>query len=98
MPQLPVTRPSLLVWNLIEHALRLHVAQRDQPLPGWDNKPSRRPTVFMMSTKFIGLLLIRAGPHCRLSQPLTLVQHRHLVALKLSESHLLEPSSAPDYG
>jgi len=89
---------ALLVWNLIEHVLRQHVAQSDQPLPGWENKPTRRPTAFMMSTKFMGLLLIRAGPVCRLSQPLNDVQHRYLKALKLSESHLLNPSSAPDYG
>lgn len=87
---------SLLVWNLIEHVLRQHVASEDEPLPGWENKPTRRPTAFMMSTKFMGLLLIRSGPVCRLAHPLTHVQRRYLHVLKLDEPHLINPASAPD--
>ncbi len=88
---------ALLVWNLIEHVLRQYVAQRDVQLPGWDNKPTRRPTAFMMSTKFLGLQTVRAGDLCRLAKPLTPVQRRFLEALGLTESHLLMPSSVRDY-
>jgi transposase len=87
---------ALLIWNLIEHVLRQHVAERDVELPGWDNKSTRRPTAFMMSTKFLGLQVMRVGALCRLANPLTPVQHRFLEALGLAESHLLMPSSAAD--
>ena len=89
---------ALLVYSLIEFALRHYVDQHDQYLPGWDNKLTQRPTAFMMSTKFIGLLLVRVGNQCRLSRPLTHVQRRYLQALKLSQSHLINTSLASDYG
>ncbi|MFW6152544.1 MAG: IS1634 family transposase [Verrucomicrobiota bacterium] len=89
---------ALLVYNLIEFTLRHHIEQNDQHLPGWDNKPTQRPTTFMMSTKFIGLLIVRVGNQCRLSEPLTDVQRLYLLALNLSQCHLTNPSSAQDYG
>lgn len=89
---------ALLIWNLIEHVLRQHVAERDVDLPGWDNKPSRRPTAFMMSIKFQGLQIVRIASVSRLATPLTGVQLRYLEALGLSESDLLMLSSASEYG
>ena len=41
---------SLMIWNLIEHTLRLHIKECEVSLPGWDKKPTKRPTTFMMST------------------------------------------------
>jgi transposase len=35
---------SLLVWRLIERVLRQQLAARQESLPGWDNKPTTRPT------------------------------------------------------
>ena len=79
---------SLLVWNLIEHALRSHLKQSGGTVPGWDNKPTSRPTTFMMSTKFTGLQLVRVGQVCRLARPLSTEQLRYLKALGLSEADL----------
>jgi len=89
---------ALLVWNLIEHTLRQHVRNNDVELPGWDNKKTRRPTAFMMSTMFSGLQIIRIGTTCRLSMPLTDVQRRYLQALGLEQQHILSPSPPSSYG
>ena len=89
---------ALLIWNLIEHVLRQYVAERDVDLPGWDNKPTRRPTAFMMSTKFQGLQIVRVASVSRLTAPLTEVQRRYLEALGLAEANLLMLSSASEYG
>lgn len=89
---------ALLIWNLIEHVLRKHVAEKDVDLPGWDNKTTRRPTAFMMSTKFLGLQAVRVGPVCRLTKTLTKAQQLYLEALGLVEGNLIMPSSASDYG
>jgi transposase len=35
---------ALLIWNLIEHVLRQYIKEHDVELPGWDNKPTWRPT------------------------------------------------------
>jgi len=84
---------ALLIWNLIEHSLRQYIAQNETTLPGWDKKKTRRPTAFMMSTKFMGLTLIRVAGICRFASPLTDTQHRYLIALCLSQDDLLRKLS-----
>jgi transposase len=80
---------SLMVWNLIEHTLRQHINECEATLPGWDKKQTTRPTTFMMSTKFMGLQVVRVSGMCRLAAPLTDGQKRYLNALNLSEADLL---------
>ncbi|MEA2114288.1 MAG: hypothetical protein U9P36_02750 [Thermodesulfobacteriota bacterium] len=80
---------SLMVWNLIEHTLRQYIKECKVTLPGWDNKQTKRPTAFMMSTKFMGLQVVRVSGMCRLAAPLTDGQKRYLNALNLSEADLL---------
>ncbi len=80
---------ALMIWNLIEHTLRLHIKESGGTLPGWDNKPTRRPTTFMMSTKFLGILIIRIAGLCRLAEALTDTQRQYMAALGLSETDLL---------
>lgn len=83
---------ALLIWNLIEHTLRQHVAATQQPLPGWDGKPTKRPTAFMMSTKFTGIQIARIGNQRQMAQPLTPTQQQYLRALGLTERDLISPS------
>lgn len=89
---------ALLVWNLIEHALRQHVIIHDTILPGWDNKATRRPTAFMMSTKFMGIQVIKIGCTRRLARPLSEDQLMYLKAMGLSKKDLLMPASMPRPG
>lgn len=80
---------SLMVWNLIEYTLRLYIKESGVTLPGWDNKQTKRPTAFMMSTKFMGLQVVRVAGTCRLAAPLTDGQKRYLNALNLSVADLV---------
>ena len=43
---------ALLLWRLVERALRLHVETTGSTLTGWDKKATQKPTAFMMMTKF----------------------------------------------
>src|SRR5918911_488663 len=43
---------ALLLWRLMERAMRRHVDTTSTALPGWDKKVTERPTAFMMVTKF----------------------------------------------
>lgn len=83
---------SLMIWNLIEHCLRQHIQECSGVLPGWDKKPTRRPTAFMMSTKFLGITIVRVAGVRRLMSPLTDTQLRYLEAMGLSEADLLNTS------
>ena len=75
---------ALLIWNLIEHSLRKHVADTDTSIPGWDHKTTKRPTTFMMTTKFAGLQIVRLGNRYHLAHPMGDTQKAYLRALGLS--------------
>ena len=77
---------ALLMWNLIEHSLLLYTTENETTLPGWDKKKTRRPTAFMLTTKFMGAQLSELLEYVNL-------QHRYLTALHLSESDLLGKTS-----
>jgi hypothetical protein len=72
---------ALLIWRLMERAMRRHVDRTSTPLPGWDKKATERPTSFMMVTKFAGVIVVRLGTHRQLARPLSGVQQQYLTAL-----------------
>ncbi len=39
---------SLLIWRLLEQAMRTHLERHNATIPGWDNKPTNRPTAYMV--------------------------------------------------
>jgi transposase len=77
---------SLLIWRLIEHTMRTELKAADTTLPGWDDKPTRRPTSYMMTWKFKGIMVLRIGQKRQLARPLSLTQEAFLKALKVPES------------
>ena len=82
---------ALLVWNLIERAMRRYVSKSQRTLPGWDKKQTEKPTPFMMSTKFTGLLVVKLGTHRRFEHKLNGVQQAYLKALQITPECLLDP-------
>jgi transposase len=77
---------SLLIWRLMEHAMRTDLEARDTTVPGWDNKPTRRPTSYMLTWKFKGVMILCIGHQRRLAQPLSPTQQAFLKALQVPES------------
>lgn len=72
---------ALLLWRLMERAMRMYVDTTSTRLPGWDKKATERPTAFMMVTKFVGVIVVKLGDHRQLAHPLSGVQHQYLTAL-----------------
>jgi len=72
---------ALLLWRLMERAMRTYVDSTRTPLTGWDKKATERPTAFMMVTKFAGVIVLKRGDHRQLARPLSAVQQRYLTAL-----------------
>lgn len=72
---------ALLIWRLMERALRRHVETTGTPLTGWDKKTTERPTAFMMVTKFAGVIVLKRGHDRQLARPLSAVQQHYLSAL-----------------
>ena len=75
---------ALLIWRLIEQQMRQHLEKTHTTVPGWDNKPTQRPTAYMMTIKFKGLLILRLGEQRRLANPLSETRLAFLTALGLS--------------
>ena len=82
---------SLLLWRLMERTLRMHVARTQETLPGWDRRQTERPTAFMMTTKFINILVVKVEKTRRFARPLKPDQMAYLIALGLSPSIFTEP-------
>jgi transposase len=72
---------ALLLWRLMERALRGHVETTGSALVGWDKKETRTPTAFMMMTKFAAVIVVKVGSQRQLAQPLSTVQQHYLTAL-----------------
>lgn len=86
---------ALLIWRLMEAEMRRSLEQNRTALPGWDNKPTRRPTAYMVTIKFKGLLILKQDAHRRLARPLSDAQQAFLHALGLQESIFTNVSDSP---
>ncbi len=75
---------ALLIWRLIEQQMRQHLERTQTTLPGWDDKPTQRPTAYMMTIKFKGLLILRLGDQRRPAHPLSPTRLAFLNALGLT--------------
>ena len=85
---------ALLTWNLMEHVMREHLRRAGITISGWDRKPTRTPTTFMMTTKFKGVLVARIGEEWHFTAPLSGEQLQYVRALGLSEEALLRRGGA----
>jgi len=84
---------SLLIWRLMEKTMRRHVADSGEKLSGWDRKPTDRPTSFMMTTKFTGIIVMKIGNERRLGKPFTAIQEEFLKALRVSPEVFINPKA-----
>jgi transposase len=84
---------ALLLWRLVERALRVHVETTGKPLTGWDKKATQKPTAFMLMTKFAGVMVIKVGGQRQLAHPLSPVQQQYLVALRIPATYCTAPQS-----
>jgi len=65
----------------MERSLRQYTESGDKSLIGWNNRPTNRPTSFMMVTKFANITVIKIGDQRRLQRPLSEAQKGYLAAL-----------------
>jgi len=77
---------ALLIWRLMELVMRTELKAREATVPGWDNKPTARPSAYMVTWKFRGILVLCIGGERRLARPLTDIQLAFLAALEVPPS------------
>jgi transposase len=49
---------ALMIYRLMERSMRLHLQQQKLTVPGWDNKPTDKPTTFMLAAVFLGVQVL----------------------------------------
>jgi transposase len=84
---------ALLLWRLVERALRVHIETTGSTLTGWDKKETQQPTAFMMMTKFTAVMVIKMGGQRQLARPLSPLQQQYLLALGVPGTYFTAPQS-----
>ena len=82
---------SLLIWRLMERSMRQYVEGNDCTLTGWERSPTKKPTAFMMTTKFASILVITIKQHRQLARPLKKYQHEYLKAMGVTSEVFTVP-------
>ena len=82
---------ALLIWRLMERCMRRYLDETAGEITGWKNRPTKRPTSFMMTTKFLSILVARAGRERQLVRPLRPVQLEYLKALGVNPEVFVSP-------
>jgi transposase len=82
---------SLLIWRLIERSMRNYVEENDTTITGWVNRRTKKPTSFMMTTKFISVMVVKYGGTRHLSPPLNSVRLEYLKALDVDPEVFIRP-------
>ena len=82
---------ALLIWRLMERSMRRYLDETKSKITGWKNRPTNRPTSFMMTTKFLSILIAKAGKERQLVRPLKPVQLEYLQALGVNPSVFVVP-------
>jgi transposase len=82
---------SLLIWRLMERCMRQYVENNSNGLTGWKDRPTHKPTAFMMTTKFSTVLLIKQGQKRKLARALKPVHIEYLTALGLTSKIFIDP-------
>lgn len=82
---------ALLIWRLMERCMRHHLDETNTEITGWKNRPTKLPTSFMMTTKFLSILVAKSGSQRQLVKPLRPVQIEYLRAMNVSPEAFVEP-------
>lgn len=82
---------SLLIWRLMERSMRQYVKAKDCTLTGWEGRATKKPTSFMMTTKFTGTLVITIGKKRQFAKPLKDFQLEYLKAMGVTAQAFTVP-------
>lgn len=82
---------ALLIWRLLERSMREYLAKTDTTITGWVRRKTKKPTSFMMATKFISILIVKQENRWFFAKPLKPVQLDYLNALGVSPEAFVIP-------
>jgi hypothetical protein len=75
----------------MERCMRQYLERTKSKITGWKNRPTNRPTSFMMTTKFLSILVARSGNRRQLVKPFKPVQLEFIQALGVNPKVFIYP-------
>jgi transposase len=84
---------ALMIWRLMERTMRVSLKESNAKVDGWNKRQTSRPTSFMMTTKFVSVIVIRTDERRFLAEPLDPIQERYLQILGLSATVFTNPAA-----
>ena len=82
---------SLMVWRLMERTMRMSLKEKGATITGWEKRQTSRPTSFMMTTRFLSVIVLRTTLGRFLGNPLDAVQLAYLKALGMTPEIFTKP-------
>ena len=71
--------------------MRRHIESTGETIPGWEDKPTKKPTAFMMTTKFANVSVVKIGNKRQTAYPLRPVHLEYLKALNVDPDIYTKP-------
>jgi len=82
---------TLMIWRLMERTMRISLKDTGSKVTGWNNRKTARPTSFMMTTKFLSVIVVHTETGRFLAEPLDPIQEQFLRILGLSGAVFTDP-------
>lgn len=82
---------SLMVWRLMERTMRMSLKEKGVTITGWEKRQTSRPTSFMMTTRFLSVIVLRTSLGRFLGNPFDTVQLAYLKALGMTPEIFTKP-------
>ena len=71
--------------------MRHNIESSGYQVTGWKKKPVKKPTSFIMTTKFLSIQVAKSGDIRQLARPLRMEQKEFLQALDVSPDAFITP-------
>ena len=82
---------SLMIWRLMERTMRMFLKERQTTITGWEKRQTAKPTSFMMTTRFLSVIVLRTSLGRFLGNPFDDVQLAYLKSLGLGQEIFTKP-------
>ena len=85
---------ALMLWRLMERTMRNNLENNNTTLPGWNDRPTSRPTAYMLTWKFKGALIMSLMAQRQVSGGLNETRLDFLVALNMTAENFINPTGS----
>ena len=83
---------ALMLWRLMERTMRNNLEENKTSVSGWNKQPTSRPTAYMLTWKFKGVLIMSFMTQRQVSGGLNETRLDFLAALNMTAENFINPT------